>query len=202
MRAAASAAGRAATILPPTCDGLPKPAGVRLPGERPLRRRDGTVGAVPSSLSAHARSWAEAAEGVTYERGRPGYPPAVGAVLAEQLGLRPGATVVDVAAGTGKLTRVLAHTGAATLAVEPMPGMRLQLRQTVPAARLVAASAEQLPLRSGRADAITVAQAFHWFDLPVATAEFRRVLRPGGGWRRSTTPVTVPSPGSPSSVRS
>jgi ubiquinone/menaquinone biosynthesis C-methylase UbiE len=133
--------------------------------------------ALPSS---HATSWRPDAEGRRYELGRPSYPDTAIEVLADQLGLRPGAVVVDVAAGTGKLTRLLEKTGAEVIAVEPMPGMRAQLRHYAPGARLVAARAEQLPLRSGTADAVTVAQAFHWFDVREASREIRRVLRPGG----------------------
>jgi ubiquinone/menaquinone biosynthesis C-methylase UbiE len=133
-----------------------------------------------ASPSPHATSWRPDAEGRRYELGRPSYPDTAVEVLADQLGLRPGARVVDVAAGTGKLTRLLEKTGAEVIAVEPMPGMRAQLRHHAPSAGLVAARAEQLPLRSGIANAVTVAQAFHWFDVVAASREIRRVLRPGG----------------------
>jgi ubiquinone/menaquinone biosynthesis C-methylase UbiE len=129
---------------------------------------------------SHATSWFPEAEGRRYELGRPGYPDAAVDVLTDQLGLRTGATVVDVAAGTGKLTRLLIRTGARVVAVEPMPGMRAQLARHAPGARLVAARAELLPLPSGSADAVTVAQAFHWFDATRASHELHRVLRPGG----------------------
>jgi SAM-dependent methyltransferase len=133
--------------------------------------------AIPPS---HATSWWPEEEGRRYELGRPRYPAAAIDVLADQLGLKPGARVVDVAAGTGKLTRLLTTTGAEVVAVEPMPGMRTQLGLHAPGARVVSARAEQLPLRSGTAHAVTVAQAFHWFDVAVASGELRRVLRPGG----------------------
>jgi SAM-dependent methyltransferase len=136
----------------------------------------------PSSdpVTAHARTWAGTAEGETYEQGRPDYPPALTALLSEQMGLGPGSVVVDVAAGTGKLTRRLLSTGAQVIAAEPMPGMRAALRRSVPVALGLGSAAEALPLVGQSVDALTVAQAFHWFDVPRAAAEFRRVLRPGG----------------------
>jgi ubiquinone/menaquinone biosynthesis C-methylase UbiE len=101
-------------------------------------------------------------------------------VLTEQLALRSGDRVIDVAAGTGKLTRVLAGGPARVTAVEPQPGMLAQLRQLQPAVEVVGGRAEHLPLRSGSADAVTVGQAFHWFRVNEASHEFHRVLRAGG----------------------
>jgi SAM-dependent methyltransferase len=130
-----------------------------------------------------------------YERGRPGYPPEVVTWLWQELQLGPGRTVLDVAAGTGKLTRELVGSGADVIAVEPVPAMRAVLEQVVPSARALDATAEALPIDDGAADAITVASAFHWFDGPAAVGEFHRVLRPGGRvallWnrRRSDQPV-------------
>ena len=115
-----------------------------------------------------------------YERGRPGYPPEAVAWLVERLGLAPGRTLVDLAAGTGKLTRLLVPTGARVIAVEPVEGMRAQLEETVPEAEAMAGVAERMPLAEGSADAVTVAQAFHWFATDDALAEIARVLRPGG----------------------
>jgi SAM-dependent methyltransferase len=115
-----------------------------------------------------------------YERARPSYPAAAVDWLAQALGIAPGRRVADVAAGTGKLTRLLAPSGADLVAVEPVDGMRAFLRATVPRAWAVAGAAEALPFRDGSLDAITVAQAFHWFDAPAALREFHRVLRPGG----------------------
>lgn len=130
--------------------------------------------------SPHATSWRAEEEGRRYELGRPDYPPAALEVLANHLGLRAGARVADVAAGTGKLTRLLARTPATVTAVEPMPGMRQELRRHVEAAAIVAARAEQLPFGAGTLDAVTVAQAFHWFSVRSASRELHRVLRPGG----------------------
>ncbi len=115
-----------------------------------------------------------------YERGRPGYPREAIEWLADQLRLAPGRTVVDVGAGTGKLTRELVGSGAQVVGIEPVPAMRAQLERAVTAARALDGTAEALPLDDGSVDAIVVAQAFHWFDGPAALAEFHRVLRPGG----------------------
>jgi SAM-dependent methyltransferase len=87
--------------------------------------------------------------------------------------------VLDLAAGTGKLTRQLLETGADVVAVEPIDEMRAQLEAAVPEARALPGRAEEIPLRDGSVDAVTVAQAFHWFDRQRALAEIHRVLRPG-----------------------
>jgi SAM-dependent methyltransferase len=115
-----------------------------------------------------------------YERSRPGYPPAAVAHLARILSLRAGATVADVAAGTGKLTRPLLLTGARVIAVEPVAEMREVLARTTVGAEVVEGTAEHLPLPDASVDAVTVAQAFHWFDGPAALREFARVLRADG----------------------
>jgi SAM-dependent methyltransferase len=115
-----------------------------------------------------------------YERGRPGYPAKAIRWLERRLELGPGRTVVDVGAGTGKLTRELVGSGATVVAIEPVPEMRAVLEQAVPGARALDGTAEALPVGDGSADAVVVAQAFHWFDGPAALAEFHRVLRPDG----------------------
>ena len=133
---------------------------------------------------AAARGFSRSAD--AYDRARPDYPPAAVAWLAERLGLRPGRTVVDLAAGTGKLTRPLAATGAEVVAIEPVAEMRARIGDA--AARSLDGTAEAIPLADASADAVTVAQAFHWFDGPAALAEIHRVLRPGGAlalvWNR------------------
>ncbi len=115
-----------------------------------------------------------------YERGRPSYPPDAVAWLVEALRIGPGSAVVDLAAGTGKLTRLLVPTGARLVAVEPVEAMRAKLAEMVPGMRVLDGTAEAMPLPDGSADAVTVGQAFHWFDGPRALAEIARVLRPGG----------------------
>jgi SAM-dependent methyltransferase len=117
---------------------------------------------------------------VDYERGRPGYPPEAVAFLARELGLRAGRTVLDVGAGTGKLTRLLAPTGARVLALEPVAAMREQLVAAVPPAELVGGTAEAVDLPEASVDAVTSATAFHWFETGPALREFRRVLTPEG----------------------
>jgi SAM-dependent methyltransferase len=115
-----------------------------------------------------------------YERGRPSYPPDVVAWLVDGLGIGPGRRVVDLAAGTGKLTRLLVPTGADITAVEPSAAMRAELGRQVPGVAVLDGTAEALPLADASVDADTVGQAFHWFDVPRATAEIARVLVPGG----------------------
>jgi ubiquinone/menaquinone biosynthesis C-methylase UbiE len=133
----------------------------------------------PAAATGFARS-VEA-----YERARPDYPPEAIAYLARELDLREGRTVVDLAAGSGKLTRPLATLGCEVIAVEPVAEMRAAIG---PSARTLDGTAETIPLPDDSADAVTVAQAFHWFDGPRALAEIERVLRPGGGlalvWNR------------------
>jgi SAM-dependent methyltransferase len=108
-----------------------------------------------------------------YERARPDYPP----IVLEPLQLSPGLVIVDLAAGTGKLTRLLAGSGATVIAVEPVAEMRAALPASV---EVLEGTAERIPLESASADLVTVAQAFHWFDGDAALAEIHRVLRPGG----------------------
>jgi ubiquinone/menaquinone biosynthesis C-methylase UbiE len=128
-------------------------------------------------MSVHraARAFGDAA--AAYDRARPEYPPAAVDWLVRALELGPGRTVVDLAAGTGKLTRPLARTRARVIAVEPAAGMRALLPAGVEA---LDGTAEAMPLAEASADAITVAQAFHWFASDSALAEMQRVLRPGG----------------------
>jgi ubiquinone/menaquinone biosynthesis C-methylase UbiE len=119
--------------------------------------------------------------GADYERGRPGYPPEAVAAIVSELDLGPGSVVVDLAAGTGKLTRSLTGLGARLIAVEPVAGMREQLARTTPGAQVLDGTAEQIPLPDAAVDAVLVAQAFHWFQAAAAAAEIHRVLRPGRG---------------------
>jgi SAM-dependent methyltransferase len=116
----------------------------------------------------------------TYERVRPSYPADAVAWLADNLRIGPGRTVLDLAAGTGKFTRLLAPFRATLIAAEPVDGMRRAFVAAVPGVPMIAAMAEVLPIASGSLDAVTVAQAFHWFDAERAFDEFARTLRPDG----------------------
>lgn len=121
-----------------------------------------------------ASSFGEAAE--RYERGRPEYPRAAVEWLIPQGAKR----ILDLGAGTGKLTRSLVGPGRSVTAVEPSERMGAQLAAAVPQARVLAGSAEQIPLADRSVDVVTVAQAWHWFDTDKAVAEIARVLVPGG----------------------
>jgi SAM-dependent methyltransferase len=124
--------------------------------------------------TVHARSFGAAA--AQYERGRPTYP-------AEALDwlLPAGARrVLDLGAGTGKLTRLLVARGLDVVAVEPSDGMRDELARVLPGTRALAGPAEQIPLDDGAVDAVLVAQAWHWIDPERAVPEVARVLAPGG----------------------
>lgn len=115
-----------------------------------------------------------------YERARPVAPPAAVDALIRTLALSERSTVLELGAGTGKLSRLLAPRTGRYLALEPVRGMRVQFRRAIPRVPLLAGVAEQVPVRSSSVDAVTVAQAFHWFDAPRAIGEMHRVLRPGG----------------------
>ncbi|MGE5136218.1 MAG: class I SAM-dependent methyltransferase [Gemmatimonadota bacterium] len=143
----------------------------RDPAERERQRHGSVFGIRAAAYAEHRPDYPDAA--VTWAlaplRGRPG-------------SARPGGglRVVDLGAGTGKLTGTLArHTGR-VLALEPDPAMLAELRRAVPGSLPVLARAEQLPLPDASVDAVLAAQSAHWFDLPLAMPEIARVLRPGG----------------------
>jgi SAM-dependent methyltransferase len=111
-----------------------------------------------------------------YERARPAYPDEAVDWL-----LPPGARqVLDVGAGTGKLTRALTARGLAVTAVEPSDGMRGELARVLPGVTVLAGTAEDIPLGAGAADAVLLAQAWHWVEPGRAVPEVARVLKPGG----------------------
>jgi len=130
-----------------------------------------------------------------YEQARPGYPADAVAWMIESLELGPGRRVLDLAAGTGKLTRDLVASGAHVIGVEPVEAMRRTLAASMrdattggPAPSVVAAVAQALPMGDGTLDAVTVAQAFHWFATDGVLGEMHRALRRDGGlclaWNR------------------
>ncbi len=137
------------------------------------------------SLHPLAARFAEVAD--VYERGRPDYPPAVGGAIAAELCVPPGGPVLDLAAGTGKLTRALLGAGLDVVAVEPQAEMREILAASIGEDRVREGLAEAIPLADGSVCAVTVADGFHWFDHARALAEIARVLRPRGGLAVLTT---------------
>jgi ubiquinone/menaquinone biosynthesis C-methylase UbiE len=112
-----------------------------------------------------------------YERARPGYPTEAVDFIVEQLG---SGLYVDLAAGTGKFTRELIARDRDVIAVEPVAGMRATFSSVLPDVPILAGTAEALPFPDQSVDAITAAQAAHWFDAARAVVEFDRVLKPGG----------------------
>ncbi|AMO60313.1 methylase involved in ubiquinone/menaquinone biosynthesis [Mycolicibacterium phlei] len=122
------------------------------------------------------RSLSFGAEAAAYERGRPSYPPE-----AIDWMLPPDARkVLDLGAGTGKLTTRLVQRGLDVVAVDPIPEMLELLRNSLPDTPALLGTAEEIPLPDNSVDAVLVAQAWHWFDPELAVKEVARVLRPGG----------------------
>ena len=116
------------------------------------------------------------AAAAAYERARPSYPEAAIDWLLPHGARR----ILDLGAGTGKLTRHLQARGLDVVAVEPSEGMRAQLSHGLPDVPVLAGSAEQIPLKDASVDAVVVGQAWHWFDPARAVPEVARVLKPGG----------------------
>ncbi len=150
-----------------------------------------------------------------YERGRPDFPPMAIASLIAGLDLRPGRTLLELGAGTGKLTRMLAPSGARIIALEPIAAMRTRLVEAAPSVDVIDAVAETVPLADTSIDAAAAAQAFHWFDADRALAELARLLVPGArlalvwnvrdeetGWVRALTELIEPYRGNAPSHRS
>jgi SAM-dependent methyltransferase len=124
-----------------------------------------------------------------YDELRPTYAPEAIRWVAERARLEPGSLVVDLASGTGQLSRRFVHLGVHVVAVEPAANMRAILATNLPDVTAVPGTAEAIPLGDGEADAVVVGNAFHHFDAHAAFAEIRRVLRPGGAlalfWART-----------------
>jgi ubiquinone/menaquinone biosynthesis C-methylase UbiE len=129
---------------------------------------------MPRPVDAAARTFDDTAE--LYERARPGWP--IEAI--RDLGIPRAATVLDLGAGTGKLTRILVEHFDRVVAVEPLDGMRALLTSLVPQADAIKGHAETIPLADDSCDAVFCAENFHWFDGDLALEQIGRVLRPGG----------------------
>ena len=123
----------------------------------------------------HGSSFGAAA--AAYAEHRPDY---AEAAVRWAIELAPGKRVLDIGAGTGKLTAILTALGADVTAVEPDPAMLAELRRRLPEARTIAGSAEEIPLPDASVDAVVAGQALHWFDMALAGPEIARVLVPGG----------------------
>lgn len=119
---------------------------------------------------------------VAYEAARPGYPDEVVAVLAEQLGVGLETRVLDLAAGTGKLTRRLVDLGASVLAVEPVEGMRAQLVSVLPEVEAVDGTAEDIPLPTPSSTSSRWPRPSTGSTPGLPSTEIARVLKPGGAF--------------------
>jgi SAM-dependent methyltransferase len=122
----------------------------------------------------------EVVNALDYDELRPSYAPEAVAWVAERGPLRDGSVVVDLAAGTGQLSRRFAPLGVDLIAVEPAANMRAVLGERLPTIRIEAGTAEAMPFADRSIDAVVVGNAFHHFDRPAAFAEIHRVLRPVG----------------------
>ena len=130
----------------------------------------------PDERVRHGSSFGAAAS--AYAEHRPDYPDA--AVRWALAPVGPAPRVLDLGAGTGKLTAALVRLGADTTAVEPDPAMLAELRRAMPGVRSVTGRAEAIPLRDSSVDAVVAGQALHWFDMNLAGPEIARVVVPGG----------------------
>ena len=128
--------------------------------------------------TAIARSLSFGAEAAAYERGRPSYPPEA----IDWLLPRGARDVLDLGAGTGKLTTRLVERGLSVVAVDPIPEMLEVLSNSLPDTPALLGTAEEIPLPDHSVDAVLVAQAWHWFDPTRAVPEVSRVLRPGSSY--------------------
>ena len=126
----------------------------------------------------HGSSFGAAA--TAYAKHRPDYAEAAVRWALEPVWDAPPVRVVDVGAGTGKLTATLVRLGADVTAVEPDPQMLAELQRAIPEVRSVPGSAEAMPVPDASVDAVLAGQAMHWFDMDRAMPEIARVLRPGG----------------------
>jgi len=174
--------------------------------------------ALPDASSVHpaaAVGFERAAQ--AYERGRPSFPHDAVDFVSETLGLaaRPGVRLLELGAGTGKLTRLIATTTAWVVALEPVEAMRRVLAGAVPGCFAVGGVAEALPFRDDSFDAVAASHVFHWLDDDVAVPELARVLLPAArvalvwnvrdeahAWVRELTDVIEPFRGDTPAHRS
>ena len=140
----------------------------------------------------------EAVDALDYDELRPTYAPEAVGWVADRARLEPGSTVVDLAAGTGQLTRRFSELGCHVIAVEPAANMLAVLREHAPEVTALEGTAERIPIDDASVDAVVVGNAFHHFDADRASREIRRVLRPAGAlglfWARS---ARAPAPALP-----
>jgi SAM-dependent methyltransferase len=133
-----------------------------------------------------------------YELGRPDWPDEAVALPARELGLDRSAVVLDLGAGTGKLTRVLTGHFESVVAVDPLSDMRALLAKALPDVDALPGTAEAIPLAAKSVEAVFIAEAFHWFDGRQALDEIARVLKPSGGlvlmWNVPAGPTEPPLP--------
>jgi SAM-dependent methyltransferase len=122
----------------------------------------------------------EVVDALHYDELRPEYAPEAVAWVAERCGIGPGSRVVDLAAGTGRLSGRFLQLGVDVIAVEPAANMRAVLEERFPTIRAIVATAESMPFDDGAVDAVVVGNAFHHFGRDAAMTEIHRILRPGG----------------------
>ena len=115
-----------------------------------------------------------------YRRGRPSYPDDAVGYLVEALGIHEGRDVLELGAGSGKFTELIALSGARVTATEPVNAMRESLEHNCPTVTILDGTAEAIPVTDASSDAVVAAQSFHWFDGDLALPEIHRVLRKGG----------------------
>jgi len=122
----------------------------------------------------------EVVDALDYDELRSEYAPEAVSWVAERCGIGLGSSVVDLAAGTGRLSGRFLQLGVDVIAVEPAANMRAVLKERFPTVRVIVATAESMPFDDGAVDAVVVGNAFHHFGRDAAMAEIHRILRPGG----------------------